>query len=177
MLAVRYPTSPALSSSQGISLPAPKNPTSTTSNSFPVAIILTLLPFLRLPSNTLIITITPLYWSYIESNMSALSGAFSSPEGAGISVTIFSRTASIFMPFLADMSGASSAGMPMTSSMSFITSWGLALGRSILFMTGIISRSLSMARYTLARVCASIPWAASTTSMAPSQAARLRDTS
>ena len=78
--------------------------------------------------------------------MSALRGAFSSPDGAGISVTIFSSTASIFIPFLAEIRGASSAGIPITSSMSFITSCGFALGRSILLITGIISRLLSMAR-------------------------------
>ncbi len=40
--------------------------------------------------------------------------------------------------------------------------------------TGMISRSCSRARYTLASVCASTPWLASTTSRHPSQAARLR---
>ena len=58
-----------------------------------------------------------------------------------------------------------------------LTRSGSALGRSILLMTGKISRSFSRAKYTLANVCASMPWAASTTRSAPSQAARLRDTS
>ena len=53
----------------------------------------------------------------------------------------------------------------------------LALGRSILLMTGRTSRSWSSARYTFASVCASIPCAASTTRIAPSQAARLLETS
>src|SRR3954468_12641548 len=44
-------------------------------------------------------------------------------------------------------------------------------------MTGISSSPFSTARYVLATVCASTPWAASTTSRAPSQAARLRETS
>ena len=51
--------------------------------------------------------ITPLYASYNESNISAESGAEASPDGAGILVTICSRTSSILIPFLADISGAS----------------------------------------------------------------------
>jgi hypothetical protein len=54
---------------------------------------------------------------------------------------------------------------------------GSADGRSILLITGMISRPASSARYRLERVCASMPWLASTTSRAPSQAARLRLTS
>ncbi len=54
---------------------------------------------------------------------------------------------------------------------------GWAAGRSILLSTGMIVRSFSSARYRLARVCASMPWAASTTRMVPSHAARERDTS
>ena len=113
--------------------------------------------------------ITPLYASYNESNISAESGAEASPDGAGILVTICSRTSSILIPFLADISGA--------SSISSITLSGSALGRSILLITGNTSRSWSNARYTLASVCASIPCAASTTSIAPSQAASALDTS
>ncbi len=113
--------------------------------------------------------ITPLYASYNESNISAESGAEASPDGAGILVTICSRTSSILIPFLADISGASCASIPITSSISSITLSGSALGRSILLITGNTSRSWSNARYTLASVCASIPCAASTTSIAPSQ--------
>ena len=83
----------------------------------------------------------------------------------------------MFVPFFAEIWGASWASMPITSSISSITRWGSALGRSILLITGRISRSWSRARYTLASVWASMPWAASTTSTAPSQAARLLDTS
>ena len=75
------------------------------------------------------------------------------------------------------MRGAWSAGNPITSSISWITCSGFALGKSTLLMTGNISRSLSKAKYTLANVCASTPWAASTTSTAPSQAAKDLDTS
>ena len=168
---------PAVSSSHGINCPAPKYPTSTTSSTAPVAIILILVPFLTVPSFTRQNIITPLYASYNESNISALRGAVSSPVGAGILVTICSNTSSILIPFFAEILGASCASMPITSSISSITLCGSALGRSILLITGNTSRSWSSARYTLARVCASIPCAASTTSIAPSQAASALDTS
>jgi len=63
------------------------------------------------------------------------------------------------------------------SSISCFTSSGLAFGKSILFITGNISKSFSIAKYTFANVCASTPWLASTTSIAPSHAAKLLDTS
>ena len=44
-------------------------------------------------------------------------------------------------------------------------------------MVGISSSPESIARYVLATVCASTPWEASTTSSAPSHAARLLETS
>ena len=50
-----------------------------------------------------------------------------------------------------------------------------ACGRSILFAAGTISRPPSIARYAFASVCASMPWAASTTRSAPSHACRDRD--
>ena len=157
--------------------PAPKYPTSTTSAVAPVAIILMGVPFLTQPSIRRTKAIAPLYESYSESKISALSGLFLSPFGAGILLTTCSSTSSIPIPFLADILGASCASIPITSSISFTTRSGSALGRSILFITGNTSRSWSRARYTLASVCASIPWAASTTRMAPSHAARLLDTS
>lgn len=55
--------------------------------------------------------------------------------------------------------------------------FGSALGRSILLMSGMISRLAFMAIMAFATVCASTPWVASTTSTAPSHAARLRLTS
>ena len=54
---------------------------------------------------------------------------------------------------------------------------GSALGKSILLTTGTISSPLSTARYVFARVCASMPCDASTTRIAPSQAANERETS
>ena len=65
---------------------------------------------------------------------------------------------------------------PMVDSTSSMTFSASALGRSILFTHVIISRLFSNARYTLAMVWASTPCDASTTSSAPSQAARLRET-
>lgn len=93
------------------------------------------------------------------------------------SVTILSKTSSTFKPVFADIQGASSAGIPIISSISFFTSSGLALGKSTLFITGKISKSFSNAKYTFAKVCASIPWLASTIRIAPSHAARLFETS
>ena len=54
---------------------------------------------------------------------------------------------------------------------------GSACGRSILLTTGSNSRLFSIARYAFATVCASTPWAASTTSTAPSHAWSERETS
>ena len=81
------------------------------------------------------------------------------------------------MPALAEARIAPEASRPMTSSISFFTRSGSALGRSILLSTGTMARSPSSARYTLARVCASTPWLASTTKSAPSHAASERLTS
>ena len=63
------------------------------------------------------------------------------------------------------------------SSISFLTSAGRAAGRSILLTTGRTSSPLSTARYVFASVWASMPCEASTTSTAPSQADKLRETS
>jgi len=65
----------------------------------------------------------------------------------------------------------------MRPAISFAYFSGSAAGRSILLSTGMIVRSLSRARYRFARVWASMPWAASTSRIAPSHAARLRETS
>ncbi len=86
-------------------------------------------------------TITPRKESYWLSNMRAFSGAEGSPEGAGTFFTMSSKTASTFIPFFADISGASSAGIPIISSISSFVRAGSAEGRSILLMTGRISKS------------------------------------
>ena len=72
--------------------------------------------------------------------------------GAGISVTILSKTSSTLSPDFAEIHGASCAGIPIISSISFFTSSGLAFGKSILFITGKISKLLSIAKYTFANV-------------------------
>ena len=77
---------------------------------------------------------------------SACSGAFASPSGAGTFCTMSSSTASMLMPSLAEISGASIAGRPMMSSTSCLALSGSAAGRSILLNTGRISRSCSIAR-------------------------------
>ena len=78
---------------------------------------------------------------------------------------------------MADTLIISSLLKPKVSNNSFSTFGISALGRSILLITGIISKLLSNAKYTLASVWASIPWVASTTKIAPSHAAKDLDTS
>ncbi len=80
-------------------------------------------------------------------------------------------------PVFADTRSTSDGSQPMIPASSAAYFSGCALGRSILFSTGMMVRSASMARYRLARVCASIPCAASTSRIAPSQASRERETS
>ena len=67
----------------------------------------------------------------------------------------------------------SSRGMASTFSSSSMIVSGSADGRSILLRTGISVSPSRTARWTLASVWASIPWLASTTRIAPSQACRL----
>ena len=109
--------------------------------------------------------------------MSACNFSLFSPLGYGIRFIIASINSLIPTPFLALQRIISSSLNPKLSINSFFTLSISALGKSILFITGIIVKSFSIARYRLARVWASIPCAASTTSSAPSQAARLLDTS
>ena len=78
---------------------------------------------------------------------------------------------------MADVNIISSFVNPKVSWSSFVTFSTSAFGRSILLITGIIVKLLSSAKNKLASVWASIPCAASTTNIAPSQAARLLDTS
>ena len=146
MLAVKYPTSPAESSSQGSKRVGRRCPTSTTLYTAPVAMSFISMSLRTRPSMTRMSTMTPRKESYWLSNTRALSGASASPFGAGTPLTISSSTAGMLMPFLAEISGASMAGMPMMSSISVLVLAVSAAGRSILFMTGSISRSWFMAR-------------------------------
>ena len=109
--------------------------------------------------------------------MSARGGACGSPSGGEMWSTTACSTSSMPWPVLAEIRSTFSGASPINSASSAATPSGSAAGRSILFTTGTMSRSFSIARYAFASVCASSPWAASTTSSAPSQAARLRDTS
>ncbi len=99
------------------------------------------------------------------------------PTGAGIFSTTWSSRSSTPRPVFAETFSTSSGSQPMMCAISAAYFSGWAAGRSILLSTGMMVRSFSSARYRLARVCASMPWAASTTRMVPSQAARERDTS
>ena len=113
----------------------------------------------------------------MESKIKHCKGSSLRSSGAGTHSTIRSKTFSTPNPVLALISIASDISNPIISSTSFFTRSGSALGKSILLITGIISRLLSNARYTLAKVCACTPCVASTTKIAPSQADKLRDTS
>ena len=152
ILAAIYPTSPASSSLHGAYVPGSKCPTSVTVKVLLFDISIISSPTFTFPSFTLTYAIAPLYSLYIESKIKHFNGAFSSPVGAGKSVTILSNTSSTLSPVFADIHGASCAGIPIMSSISCFTSSGLAFGRSTLFITGKISRLLSIAKYTFASV-------------------------
>ena len=92
-------------------------------------------------------------------------------------VTMASSTSFTPWPVLAEMRSTFSGSSPIRSASALACRSGSAAGRSILLSTGTSSRSPSIARYALASVWASMPWLASTTSSAPSHAARLRETS
>ena len=112
-----------------------------------------------------------------ESKINAWSGAFSSPTGCGTRCTTASNISLTPSPVLPDARIISERSHPINSTISSSTSSGMAEGMSILLMTGIISRSCSMAIYRLEMVCACTPCVASTTSKAPSHAAMLLLTS
>lgn len=111
------------------------------------------------------------------SNIKPCNGRFLSPLGGGIISTILSTNSLIPTPVFALVNTISSSLKPIKSISSFFTFVISALGKSILLITGIIVKLFSSAKYKLARVCASIPCVASTTKIAPSHDARLRDTS
>ena len=134
-------------------------------------------PTFNLPSTILVWITTPLYESNTLSKISPLRLEFISPFGHGILSITASSNLSIPKPVFALVKIISSSLNPSTSLSSFFTLSTSALGKSILFITGIIVKSFSKAKYTFASVCASIPCAASTTKIAPSQAAKLLDTS
>ena len=112
-----------------------------------------------------------------ESKISAWRGASGFPLGQGIRSTTASSISCTPSPVLPLARRISERSQPMSSMISSSTSSGIAAGISILFITGIISKSWSIAIYRLEIVCACTPCVASTTSRAPSQAAILRLTS
>ena len=77
----------------------------------------------------------------------------------------------------AETSSASSFGIWRISSSCSRHIGMSAEGRSILLMTGMIARFWRIARLRFAIVCAWTPWDASMSRIAPSQAARLLETS
>ena len=111
------------------------------------------------------------------SNISACSGAVGLPFGAGIRVTMASKTSAIPIPVLPLASTISSALQPINSIISSVTSGIMAPSISTLFITGIISKLFSIAKYKLLIVCACMPCVASTSNSTPSHAARARLTS
>ena len=133
-------------------------------------------PTRTFPSTILTDVIIPLYGSYSESNINALRGSSSFPVGDGIFVITLSNNSSIPSPVFPETLTISSSLNPIlvNSSIHLFIS---ALGKSILLIAGIIFKLLSRARYRFARVWACTPWVASTTNIAPSQAAIERDTS
>ena len=150
---------------------------SVTSYTAPLCINLILSPTFNEPSTTLTDAITPLYESNTLSNINAFNLEALLPSGDGTRSTIASTNFLTPSPVLALVNIISSFENPIKSINSLLTFSTSAFGKSILFITGIIVRLDSSARYKLASVCASTPWAASTTNIAPSHAARLLDTS
>ena len=170
-----WPTSPATNSFISTSLGVFIYSDTVSYDAF-VSIISIISPTFNLPSTTLILVITPLYGSNKLSKINAFKGLFLSPLGYGIFSIIFSINLLTPIPVLALVKTISFLLKPIFSN-SVITLSGLALGRSILLITGIIVKLLSRAKYKFASVCASTPWVASTTSIAPSHDASERDTS
>ena len=69
-----------------------------------------------------------------------------------MSETMRSRISGTPKPVLPLAKMASEASKPIISSISSLTTSGWALGKSTLLITGMISRSSSIAKYTLASV-------------------------
>ena len=92
-----------------------------------------------------------------ESKINACNGSFGLPFGAGIRSTIALSMASTPIPVLPLAGKMSSWLQPISSHIWSDTSSGMALLRSILFNTGIISKSLSNAKYRFDMVWACMP--------------------
>ena len=123
-----------------------KKPMSSISASVPAAIARTMSPFLNVPSTIRMYAITPRYWSYSESKISARGGASGSPDGGGTRCTINSSSSLTPSPVLAEIRRITSGSSPISSAISSPTRSGSAPGRSTLFMVGISSSPESIAR-------------------------------
>ena len=139
-----YPTSPVDSCEEGI-MSIFNTPTSSAVYSMPVCTNFTLSPFLITPFSTLQSVMIPRKELKMESKMRACSGAFTSPFGAGMCLTMASSISGTPSPVFPLARMMSSGSHPMRSTISSSTSSGMALGMSILLMTGMISRLWSMA--------------------------------
>ena len=152
-------------------------PTSFVSYFLPLCMSWMGVPAVISPETTRTYAITPRKVSKTLSNTSAFRSSPSAPFGMGNRRTTASRTSGMPWPVFALTKMASSAGMAKISSSCRFTPGMSALGRSILLITGIRVRPSLWAKCTFATVCASTPWAASTTRSAPSHAASERETS
>ena len=102
-------------------------------------------PTRTFPSTILTDVIIPLYGSYSESNIKALSGSSSFPSGAGIFVITLSNRFSIPSPVFPETFTISFSSKPIFVNSSIHLSI-FALGKSILLIAGIIFKLLSRAR-------------------------------
>ena len=139
-----YPTSPVDSCCRG-TISILSTPTSSAIYSIPVLKNFTLSPLRMIPFSILKYAIMPRNELNTESKMSACKGASLSPVGEGMRSTTASRMDGTPSPVRPEALSISSRLQPSSSIISSSTSSGIAEGMSILFMTGIISRSWSIA--------------------------------
>ena len=116
-----YPTSPAVKTSifwgSGVNMPSSIMSLSTLLDIISIRVLL-----VRVPSVILTNATIPLYGSYFESKIRALSFWFLSPDGGGILVTIVSNNKGIPMPSLAETIKISSLENPNVVSNSLAIS-------------------------------------------------------
>ena len=131
-----HPTSPAFSSGNNFSLGV-FTPTSVTTYSSLLFIIIIVSPVLIDPDLTQMDATTPLYWSKYESNISAFVPSFKSCGEFILSITASNNNLT-FSPVLPLTGIISSSLKPRTLTNSAVTFGTSAFGKSILFITGII---------------------------------------
>ena len=106
-----------------------------------------------------------------KSKIRHFSGASGSPSGAGISVIYPFKHIAYILSVFADTAGQSCAGIPMISSISCLVPSTVADGRSIC-LYGKYFKVVFYCEVCVASVLRFYPCVASTTSNAPSHAAR-----